>query len=354
MKTKPRIAVVGAGLIGRRHAELVARNAVLDAVIDPGGGASDFAEGLNANWFSDLSHYLDRHSADGIIVATPNRLHAENTLACIERGLPVLVEKPITDKTASAAGVVAAAVKADVPLLVGHHRRHNPLVAAAKAAIDAGRLGSIRLVNAQFWLYKPDDYFAEAWRRQSGAGPVFINLIHDIDVLRYLCGEIARVEARQSAAARGFDVEDTAAILLEFDNGALGTVSVSDCVVAPWSWEFTSGENPAYPKTDVPSCVIGGSHGSLSIPDMHFWSQPEGRGWWKPIQNEPLCYTPENPLALQLAHFVEVMEGRARPLVSGADGLLTLAVVEAIKRAAETGRGQAPDACHAAAADGSH
>lgn len=340
MSGTPSIVVVGAGLVGRRHAELVAKHARLQAIADPNPATSDLAKNLGARWFADLPACLDDGPPDGVIVATPNRLHADNALACIDHGIPVLVEKPITDNSASAARVVEAAAAAGVPLLVGHHRRHNPLIAAAKAAIDAGRIGRITAVNAQFWLYKPEDYFAETWRRQPGAGPVFINLIHDIDLLRHLCGEIVRVDARQSSAARSFEVEDTAAIILEFENGALGTVSVSDSVVAPWSWEFASGENPVYPKTDVPSYMIGGSHGSLSIPDMQLWTQPEGRNWWKPIDSEPLQHKSGDPLVRQLQHFIEVIGGKAKPLVSGMDGLLTLRIVEAIKQAAETGQGQ--------------
>ena len=91
-------------------------------------------------------------------------------------------------------------------------------------------------MNAQFWLYKPEDYFDVEWRRKPGAGPVFINLIHDLDLLRHFCGEVVRVQAMESRRARGFEVEDTAALLMEVANGALGAVTVSDTVVAPWSW----------------------------------------------------------------------------------------------------------------------
>ena len=73
-----------------------------------------------------------------------------------------------------------------------------------------------------------------------------MNLIHDMDLLRHLCGEVTSVQAFESNAARGIR-EDSAVILLRFANGALGTVTVSDTIVAPWSWELTTGgENPAY------------------------------------------------------------------------------------------------------------
>ncbi len=337
MSGLPRIAVVGAGLIGRRHAELAAASGQLAALVDPDPDAEDLSRKLGTKWFVDLDACLT-DGIDGAIIATPNRLHSHQGLDCISHGIPVLVEKPITDTLASAERLVTAAENADVPILVGHHRRHNPLIAAAKNAIDTGRLGQLTLVNAQFWLVKPEDYFRQIWRRETGAGPIFINLIHDIDLLRHLCGEITRITASQSSAIRGFEVEDSAAILLEFENGALGTATVSDATVSPWSWEFASGENDAYPKTEVPCYQIGGTDGSLSIPDLRFWTQPQGQSWWKPIFSETLSYVPCDPLQRQLEHFNNVISGNAEPLVTGRDGLLTLAAVEAVKRSADTGR----------------
>ena len=337
MTSGPRLAVVGAGLIGGRHAKMLAELGWLAALVDPEPATAALAEQYGARWYADLDRCL-ADGIDGVIIATPNQLHATQGLACIEKGAPILVEKPITDTVESGARLVEAANMAGVPLLVGHHRRHNPLIAAAKSAVDSGRLGRLTLVNAQFWLYKPDDYFHADWRRQAGAGPVFINLIHDIDLLRHLCGEIVRVDARQSSAQRGFAVEDAAAILLEFENGALGAVTVSDATVAPWSWEFASGENPAYPKTETSCYQIGGTDGSLSVPDLTLWSQPQGRSWWKPIEGEQIAYSPGDPLMRQLQHFADVIAGKAEPLVSGADGLRTLAAVEAIKRSASIGR----------------
>ncbi len=172
---------------------------------------------------------------DGIIIATPNQLHVQNGLEVVAAGVPVIVEKPIADDVAGATALVEAAEKAGVPLLVGHHRRYNPLIRKAKEIVDSGRLGTILALAGQFWLMKPDDYFDIGWRREAGAGPVFLNLIHDIDLFRYLCGEIVSVQAHESNAVRGNAVEETAVILLRFASGALGTVNVLYSVVAPWS-----------------------------------------------------------------------------------------------------------------------
>jgi predicted dehydrogenase len=333
---KPRIAVVGAGLIGKKHIGLVSEAVELAAVIDPTPAAESIAESHGAAWFADLHDYLGRERPDGVIVATPNQLHVEHGLACIEAGIPILIEKPIADEADGAEKLVSASEAAGVPILVGHHRRHNPLIEAARQAIESGRLGDIVSVNAQFWLYKPDDYFDVDWRKREGAGPVFINLIHDVDLLRHLCGEVVSVQAIDSRRARGHEVEDSAVVLLEFDNGALGTVTVSDTIVAPWSWEFASGENPAYPHTETSCYRIGGNKASLSIPDLTLWFHPGQRSWWEPIERTTLPYEAQDPLPLQLKHFVDVIRNGAKPLVSGREGLQTLRVVEAIKRAAAT------------------
>ncbi|NNE81703.1 MAG: Gfo/Idh/MocA family oxidoreductase [Silicimonas sp.] len=331
------IAVVGAGLVGRRHAELIARHASLAALVDPAPVTADLASALGTRHFATLEDCLDGTSLDGVIVATPNQLHVAHARACIERNLPVLIEKPIADNSDSAAGLVAFAAEKSVPILVGHHRRHNPLIAAARSIIAAGQLGDIVAINGQFWLYKPDDYYSQAWRRQKGAGPVFINLIHDIDLLRHLCGDILAVQAMQSGKTRGFDVEDTAAILLEFESGALGTFSVSDTVVAPWSWEFTAGENPAYPNVATSAYQIGGTRASLSLPDMVVWKHPEARSWWNPIEQSRVPAEDRDALEEQCRHFLKVCGG-VPPLVDGAEGLKSLRAIEAIRTAAETGQ----------------
>ena len=86
-----------------------------------------------------------------------------------------------------------------------------------------------------------------------------------MDLLRYLCGDIECVQAMTSNAVRGGETEDSAIVLLKFRSGALGTLSVSDTVAAPWSWELTSGENSAYPVTSQSCYLIGGTRASLSI-----------------------------------------------------------------------------------------
>ena len=238
-----KIAVVGAGLIGKRHIQhiLAEPEAELTAIVDPAPIGKCLAEEKGVPWFPSLTDLLAGQKTQGVIVATPNQLHLTHGMEAITAGLPALIEKPITDDVASGTKLVEAAERAGVPILVGHYRRHNPMVLRAKEIIESGRLGRIIAVHASCWLMKPDDYFEVSWRRDRGAGPIFVNLIHDMDLLRHLCGEVSSVQAFESNAVRRYPVEDSAVILLRFANGALGTVTVSDTIVAPWSWELTTG-----------------------------------------------------------------------------------------------------------------
>ncbi len=334
------IAVLGAGLIGRRHIGhvLAQPGATLAAIVDPADAARVLAAENGVPWHADLASMLRHLRPDAAIVATPNQMHLAHGLATIAAGLPTLMEKPLADSVAAATTLVEAAEAAGVPLLTGHHRRHNPIVQAAKAAIDQGRLGQLVSAHATCWFHKPDTYFDTPWRRQPGAGPVIINLVHDIDLLRMLCGEVVEVHAMESAAQRGHAVEDTAVVLLRFANGVLATLTVSDTIVSPWSWEFTAGENPAYSRTNQACILIGGTLGALSIPYLDLWRHETAPDWFQPILNERLPAVPQDPLALQVLNLCAVVRGTAAPVVSGRDGLDTLRVVEAVKQAAATGQ----------------
>src|ERR1700694_737642 len=139
------LAVMGAGLIGKSHIAHIAKRAesVLAAIVDPMPAAREMAVVHGTAWYSSFSEMLAEMRPDGIIVATPNQLHVTNGLDCIAAGIPTLIEKPLADDVEEAEKLVTAAEDAGVPLLTGHHRRHNPLIQQAKAVIDSGRLGRI-------------------------------------------------------------------------------------------------------------------------------------------------------------------------------------------------------------------
>ncbi|MFZ5963385.1 Gfo/Idh/MocA family protein [Thalassococcus sp. BH17M4-6] len=336
-----RLAIAGLGLVGQRHADAIAQvaGATLCAVVDTGPQAGAEAARRGIPLFADLDEMIAAERPDGIILSTPTPLHAAQGLRCVAAGIPALIEKPLADDLDAARDLVEQAEAANVPLLVGHHRRHNPLIRQAKALIDAGQIGTVRAVQATCWFYKPDAYFdAAPWRKLRGAGPISVNLVHDVDLIRHLCGEVVSVQAQAAPSQRGFENEDVAAALLTFDTGAIGTITVSDSIVAPWSWEMTSREYPVYPATGQSAYQIGGSHGSLSIPDLTVWSHGAVRDWWTPISATSVPQSASDPLVNQIAQFVAVIAGTETPLVSGREGLRSLAVVDAIQASARTGQ----------------
>jgi predicted dehydrogenase len=342
--SKTRIAVAGAGTIGLAHIGVVQASPTcrLSAVVDPAPAAADIADRAGVPRYRSLAELIERDRPDGVVLATPNQLHLEHAMVCLQAGLPVLLEKPIAATVAEGEALVRAADAAAAKILIGHHRAHSPIMAKAKQVVDSGQLGRLVAVTGSAMFYKPDQYFADApWRRESGGGPILLNLIHEVHNLRMLCGEIVAVQAFASNATRGFAVEDTVAIALRFANGALGSFLLSDTAACPKSWEQTSQENPAYPSYADEDCYeIVGTNGSLSVPTMRLatYPRPQDRSWWKPFEIGTVGLVRDDPLARQMEHFGALVRGEAQPLVSARDGLANLRVTEAISRAATTGR----------------
>ncbi|MEO8675991.1 MAG: Gfo/Idh/MocA family oxidoreductase [Casimicrobiaceae bacterium] len=336
---KTRLALIGAGAIGRAHIEAIRGfdGCVLAGIADPAPAAAELARGLGVPSNQDVGALLEAIRPDGAIVATPNAQHLPAVLECARRGVHVLVEKPIAESIAAAREMTSAAQKGGIRLLVGHHRRHNPILEKARENVQGGGIGRVTAVVALFLLQKPDNYFDIAWHREKGAGPVLINLIHDIDDLRFICGEIFAVQAWTSNAVRGHPVEDTAAVLLRFANGALGTITASDAVPSPWSWELTSGENPMYPRQDGNCYFICGTEGSLAVPRLDAFRYGATRGWTAPLLHERIGVESAVSFARQIRHFCRVVAGDEAPRVDGADATRTLAVVEAVHEAARRG-----------------
>ncbi len=334
------IAVVGAGLFGRKHIETMKQEPAcrLAAIADPTPEAEAYARELGVPCFRDYGEMLDRLRPQATIIATPNVLHVPVGLACAERGVHMLVEKPIADSVPAAMQLAEAAERAGVALLVGHHRRHNPIIEKAREVVQGGRIGRVTAISAQWMLLKARAYFDAVHRRSPGAGPVLTNAVHDIDDLRFICGEIVSVQAMTSNAVRQYPVEDTAAILLRFANGALGTLTVSDTAVAPWSWELTSGENPFYPRNDENCYLISGTEGALAVPKLELWRYGEEQGWGASLSRERLNVDAADPLVRQIRHFCAVVRGEAAPTITGRDAVRTLLAVQAVFEAARTGR----------------
>ena len=335
-----RLLLIGAGVIGRTHIDRIGRDPhlALAGIAEPSAAGKVLAQQLGVPWAASHLELLERTQAQGAIVATPNASHVSVAIDCLERGVAALVEKPVADTVAEALALVKAQQRTGVPVLVGHHRRHNPINSRDRSILQEGRLGRVVTANVMCTVLKPDAYFDAAWRRQPGGGPVLINLIHEIDMLRFLCGEITEVQALSSNAVRGFAVEDTAAAVLRFASGALGTVVLSDAAASPWCWDFCAAEQDQYPRQDVQSHFIAGTHGSLSLPDLALWNYRGERSWHAEMTLEKTFVHKADAYSRQLQHFAAVIEGREAPLCSAVDGLRTLQATLAVAEAARSGQ----------------
>lgn len=331
-----RIVVVGGGLIGARHLAAVRAHprCTLAGLVDPDPAR---LSGGDTPGFADMSEVPD--DVDGVIIATPTHLHATHGCYAASRGWHMLIEKPVAGDVAGAELLQAAVTKAGVHALVGHHRRYHRSIARLRRLIAEDMIGRPVTATLIWAMRKPDDYFAGNWRT-AGGSPVMINIVHDIDILRHLLGEISATVALPGRSLRGTDRIESGAVALAFESGATGTISFADTAPSPWGFEAGTGENPNIGTTGQDMMWITGTRGAVSFPSMTSW---RGDDWSHPAIASDLS-DPDDasvPLDRQLDHFVDVMEGHVPPLIGVADASRTLAVALGIEaQLAPSARGE--------------
>ena len=337
---KINISIVGTGLMGLQHIKAISKSkkANLHSIVDISKNAVNLSKKYKVPLYSNVEELLRSKNLDAVIVATPNQLHETHTLSFLKKKIPVLLEKPISDNIKSAKKIINSSRKNKTPLLIGYHRRHNSIVSKVKDVVSSGKLGTIVSANILCWLYKHKEYYKETWRTSKGAGPLGINLVHDIDLICYLLGPVQFVQAFTSNRNRKYKVEDTAAVSLVFKSGALCTLNISDTIVAPWSYELTAGENPAYPITNQSAYMIGGTKGSLQFPNLKKWFYKNERSWWNKILVKEDKKKDDKTLVNQIDHFTEVVLKKIKPKVNGNDGLASLKIFAAITKSAKIGK----------------
>lgn len=392
-----RFIVIGAGLIGPRHAKhiLKRRDCSLFAIVDRsvnGPGIASNCDCLHFCTIDAMFEFCDQYQVqlpDAAIIATPNHTHAPLGVKLAAKGIHLLVEKPMASSAEDCLALLKFCDDRNVKLLIGHHRRFNPYIMAAKAHM--ARIGMPIAIQGVWALKKQQAYFDEkAWRRSvlSGGGALLINLIHDLDLLQYLIGPIERVYAELLPRQRqpeGEDdhVDEGAVLTLRFANGCCGTFLCSDNVISPFSFEAGTGENPLIPlhETAAGFYRIFGSQGTLSLPDLTLYHQnslpEEARSWWHNIEEEKIIMahdegdqevndvpmlTPSSsfdpkitfmesfgkavrekpePFDLQLDHFVNLLTGvESEVKCSGLDAVRALLCIEAVVKSINTGLSQ--------------
>lgn len=360
-----KIAIVGfSGQVGKRHTKHVLENeeTTLVALVDPSPSAPSIKTTLGVpettplfKSTADLLRSGEAHRPDAAIICTPPKTHVPIATELVEADIHVFVEKPIGDDVESVRALIDLANNKGVHLLVGHHRRFNPYIAAAKKALDAGMVGDVVAISGLFTAYKPDSYFngdsALAWRksRANGGGVVLNNFVHEADCMQYLFGRITRIHAEETVSQRAHGLgsdsaEEGVALTMRFASGAVGTYVMSDAVASPHNFEMGTGENPAIQQVRLPGSSdeidfyrVFGTRGTLSVPDMALstYKADTKPSWFESIQRQKLDIDsdPRVPFERQLDHFVRVVRGEETPSCDGQAGLEALQVCQAIQRA---------------------
>ncbi|WP_226780242.1 Gfo/Idh/MocA family protein [Oceaniglobus trochenteri] len=323
-----RIGVVGLGLIGARHAQAVLAHdgAALACVVDPDAALRARFDVPGFAALADVDLPLD-----GVILATPTALHADQACLALGRGWPVIVEKPLAGDLAGADRIVAAQASTGLPVLTGHHRRHRADVQALRALVQGGAIGRPVTASCLWAMKKPDTYFQTAWRQGREGSPVMLNLVHDIDVLRFVLGDVTGVQAMAGASLRGATARsESGAVMLRFDSGAVASIAFADTTPSPWGFEAGTGENPNIATTGQDMLFIAGTGGAVSFPSLTLWRG--AADWGEPPMAQRHDAGPSDTLGAQLTHFLAVIDG-APPLIDAADARATLATTLAVETA---------------------
>jgi len=312
-----RVGVIGAGAMGSNHARVFGAlpGAELVAVADSDAARLDaLAPRRSLRAYQDYRLLLDEERPDAVSIAVPTRLHAEVALACIERGVPVLVEKPLAASVDEGEQVRAAAESGGVPLMVGHVERFNPAVQELARRLRAGRLGRVYQAAAR--------RLGPFYPRARDVGVAYDLATHDIDVLRLLLD--CEVEQVQAGAVRGVrtEFEDALAGLLRFEDGAMAVLE------ANWLTPVKVRELSVFGERGM--CTVDYIGQTLRwytmLPDA------EGEAEEVTVPNAG-----EEPLRAELSAFLRVARGEEPPPVTAADGIAAMRVADALVESARRG-----------------
>lgn len=314
----------------------------LVAVAGFGQQAEDVSAELEVPLYADFNDLLKEIPLDAVAIALPNGLHVNSTRACLDAGVKnILLEKPIANTVEEAQEIIAMCNEAGAMLLIGHHRRSSSKYLFLRDFIESGKLGDLVGVQASYAIAKPYAYYDVEWHTKKGGGPFLINAIHDIDDLNYTTGMKAnRVYAAARNTIRGNEIEDSASIVIEFENGITATYFISDGTPGPWNYDLAAEENHFFKWCPGENSLrFFGTKGSLGFPNMDFYhyADDDHYGWGEELIAEHYEIEKNDPMTAELEHFADLCTGReTKPRCTGEDGIATLKVINAILESAET------------------
>ena len=233
MVSKIKFAIIGCGRIAQRHAEHIHAKGELVAVCDTVSEKADqMASMYHAKAYYAVDELLAKEKGiDVVAICSPNGLHAEHSIKVLNAGFHALCEKPMAITSHDCGRMIQAAERANKRLFAIKQNRYNPPVAAVKKVIDEGRLGKIMSVQLScFWNRNPD-YYKNSWKgtMELDGGTLFTQFSHFVDLLYWLLGDVKNTKAfLGNYHHQGIiEFEDTGVVILEFANGAIGTINYS-------------------------------------------------------------------------------------------------------------------------------
>jgi predicted dehydrogenase len=301
--------VIGVGHLGRHHARILSAmpDARLTAVVDTNEErAAEIASASGTTALTDYRHLAGQ--VDGVVVAVPTELHAEIAVPFLERGTPVLVEKPMSRTLADADRMIAAAAAGSAVLAVGHTERHNPAVAIALRLVNAPRFIEVHRLSAF-----PD--------RSLDIDVVFDLMIHDLDVILAIVGpEVVSIEAVGVPVLT--PKYDIANVRLRFASGCIANITASR-ISKDRVRKIRFFQPDAYLSVDYASQEVEGYRLVRKEP------RPDIQGGTIPVERD-------EPLRRELADFISAIRGQGPPLVDGAAGRRALMLASQIAERMET------------------
>lgn len=330
------VGLIGAGNISDTHAR--ALGTIPDAAIaavyaKTRAHAERFAERYGCAAYDSLEPMLAQRPLDMVVIGTPSGLHADHGAAAATHGLHVLVEKPIDVTAARADALIRAAGEAGVTLGVIFQDRLKPDVRRMKALVAAGRLGAPILANARVKWYRPPSYYAGSnWRGTralDGGGALMNQGVHTVDLLLWLFGPVRHVSAKTITGLHAIEVEDTAVAVLEFANGAIGTL------------EAATSAYPGYSR----QIELTGANGTLKLDgdDLTAIDLHDARDDEQPTRPAAVSVSAASPVVADptahvrvLQDFISAVARRTAPACDGPSGRHSTALIEAIYQSART------------------
>lgn len=231
MIRKLKFAIIGCGRIAQRHAEHISNNGILKAVCDIDvEKAVEFGKELNASSYSSIDELLaNEKDLDVVSICSPNGLHAQHTIKCLDAGFHVLCEKPMAINVHDCGEMIKAAERNNKRLFAIKQNRFNPPVAVVKSAIDDGKLGKIYSIQLSCFWNRNEDYYKNSWKgtRDLDGGTLYTQFSHFIDLLYWIVGDVKYAYAITGNFAHQniIEFEDTGVVALEFYNGTIGTIN---------------------------------------------------------------------------------------------------------------------------------